>query len=197
MTKHQPPVWQAWCPTGQSRLLWRRPRDAQQCYDIISATPHSAQYFCSRSFAADDTFLTTQVWLRQRAPDPHLPAARYRVTGRRSRRGPPRRIGRRPVMCDRQRGKHAAVAVRGRFCAVLTITTSGLPDRPDWRAGARLSRTFRIARLHDRPLHNRVGSQPDRISIHRRRAQNARFCLCELVAVRARERGEVHGRRRR
>lgn len=119
------------------------------------------------------------VWLRQRAPDPHLPAARYRVIGRRSRRGPARRTDRRPVMCDRQRWKHAAVAVRGRFCAVLIITMSGLPDRPDWRVGARLSRTFRIVRLHDRPLHNRVGSQPDCISIHRRRAQNARFCRDE------------------
>ena len=39
VTRYHRPVWQARCPTGQTRQLSPGPRNAQQRYDAVIGTP--------------------------------------------------------------------------------------------------------------------------------------------------------------
>jgi hypothetical protein len=56
VTRHHRRVWQARCPTGQTRELSPGPRDAQQRYDAVIGTRPPKRSW-SRSFAPGDTFL--------------------------------------------------------------------------------------------------------------------------------------------
>jgi hypothetical protein len=57
VTRHHRRIWQARCPTGQTRQLSPGLRDVQQRYDaVIGTRPPKRSWSCS--FAPGDTFLT-------------------------------------------------------------------------------------------------------------------------------------------